>query len=168
MRIWSAGCASGEEPYSIAICLCESIPDLANWDAKVLATDLSTRILAVAREAEYGESSLENVSTSVRSRYFRCDGKGSDRRLCVCEPARRLVYVARLNLMADWPMEGPFDAIFCRNVMIYFDGPTRQRLVNRFWDILASGGTLFVGHSESLAGIRQRFRYVQPSVYEKA
>jgi len=167
LRIWSAGCASGEEPYSIAICLCESIPDLASWDAKILATDLSTRILAVAREAEYGESCLEDVGPVVRSKYFTCDDT-PDRRFTVCDAVRRLVYVARLNLMAPWPMKGPFDAIFCRNVMIYFDRPTQERLVARFWGILAQGGTLFVGHSESLAGIRHGFQYVQPSVYEKA
>ena len=78
-----------------------------------------------------------------------------------------MVHFARLNLMGPWPMRGPFDAIFCRNVMIYFDRPTRERLIGRFFDLLAPGGTFFVGHSESLTGIRQQFRYVRPTVYEK-
>ena len=86
----------------------------------------------------------------------------------VSPAARRLIRFARLNLMEPWPFSGPFDFIFCRNVMIYFDKPTQQTLVNRFWDCLEEGGLLFTGHSESLTGIAHKFRYVQPTVYVKA
>jgi chemotaxis protein methyltransferase CheR len=85
----------------------------------------------------------------------------------VLEPVRRLVHFAQLNLMEEWPMSGPFDAIFCRNVMIYFDKTTQERLVNRFWKLLKPGGHLFVGHSESLTGTSHKFHYVQPAIYLK-
>jgi len=167
LRIWSAGCSTGEEPYSIAITLCENIPDLTCWDAKVLATDLSTRVLAHAEKATYPGERIKAVPPHQRSRYFRCIQARPDRLYRVEEPARSLVFFARLNLMDHWPMKEPFDAIFCRNVMIYFEKSTQAELVNRFCRILAPGGTLLIGHSESLTGIKHSLRYVQPTVYQK-
>ena len=167
LRIWSAGCSTGEEPYSIAITLCENIPDLTSWDAKVLATDLSTKVLACAEKATYPGERIKAVPPQQRSRYFRCVQARPERLYRVEDPARSLVHFARLNLMDSWPMKGPFDAVFCRNVMIYFEKPTQAELVNRFCGILAPGGTLFIGHSESLTGIEHTMRYVQPTVYEK-
>jgi chemotaxis protein methyltransferase CheR len=168
LRIWSAGCSSGEEAYSLAITLCESLSDLAQWDAKILATDLSTRAIARARRGIYDEQCLGGVPVEARRIYFRrADVKGGTA-FRIAEPVRRLVDFARHNLMGDWPMSGPFDAIFCRNVMIYFDKPTRESLVNRFWELLAPGGVLFIGYSESLSGLKHRFRYDQPAVYERS
>jgi len=167
LRIWSAGCSSGEEPYSIAITVRESIPDLDSWDARILATDISTRVLARAEKGLYDGSRFEAVPPLVRSRYFTCVEARPQRRHEVGPHIRSLVHFARLNLMGPWPMKGPFDVIFCRNVMIYFDRPTRERLIGRFFGLLASGGTLFIGHSESLTGIQHQFGYVQPTVYEK-
>jgi len=167
IRLWSAGCSTGEEPYSMAVTLCESIPDLQHWDAKILATDLSTDVLARAAEGAYPKERLDTVPPLSRSKYFSSNGRGVDRHCRVNGSLRKLVHFARLNLMGHWPMSGPFDAIFCRNVMIYFDKPTQGRLIGRFWDLLASGGTLFIGHSESLAGVQHRFQYVQPTVYAK-
>jgi len=168
IRIWSAGCSSGEEAYSIAMCLCEEIPDSERSGAKVLATDLATDMLEGAREGVYVPARLKELPPRLLAKYLVPVKTESERRYRVADPVRRLVSFARLNLVDPWPMKGPFHVIFCRNVMIYFDKPTQGELVDRFWEILSPGGTLFIGHSESLAGIRHGFRYVQPTVYEKA
>jgi len=167
LRIWSAGCSTGEEPYSIAITVCDNIPNLSSWDARVLATDLSTKVLARAKEATYPGQRVKSVPPRQRSRHFHCVQAKPERIYRVIDPARSMVHFARLNLMGNWPMQGPFDVVFCRNVMIYFDKPTQGKLVNRFCNILSPGGTLFIGHSESLTGIDHPLRYVQPTVYEK-
>jgi chemotaxis protein methyltransferase CheR len=166
LRIWSAGCSSGEEPYSIGMTLRETISDLNAWDARILATDISTRVLARASAGQYGPNHMRNVPPQIRGRYFVPEGR-SRGLWRVCDSVRSLVCFARLNLMERWPMQGPFDIIFCRNVMIYFDKPTQQRLVDRFHAILRPGGSLFIGHSESLTGIRHSFGYVRPTVYQK-
>jgi chemotaxis protein methyltransferase CheR len=167
LRLWSAGCSSGEEPYSIAITLKEAITDLERWDVGILATDLSRRVLHAAREGIYPEDRLRETPPKQVMEHFTCLPDRSQRRYRVSDALRQIVHVAHLNLVEPWPMKGPFDVIFCRNVMIYFDKATQQRLIDRFWDQLARGGTLFIGHSESLAGVRHRFRYVRPTVYEK-
>ncbi|MHC4945793.1 MAG: CheR family methyltransferase [Planctomycetota bacterium] len=167
MRIWSAGCSSGEEPYSIAIVLHETIPNLTTWDARILATDLSTRILSSARHGVYSRERVDSIPPFLRGKYFRCIQQRPEKRYKVAGSLRGLVHFARLNLMGPWPMKGPFDVIFCRNVMIYFDKATQTRLINRYYDYLVPGGVLFMGHSESLAGIKHRFSFVQPAVYEK-
>lgn len=167
LRLWSAGCATGEEPYSLVMALCDGIADFERWDAKVLATDLSTEALATAREGVYGPKRLEGVPEQVISRHFTRVTEGGPTGYRVAEHIRSRVTFARLNLMEEWPMTGPFDAILCRNVMIYFDKPTQQRLVRRFWELLRAGGTLFIGHSESLTGVQHSFEYIQPTVYQR-
>ncbi len=167
IRLWSAGCSSGEEPYSIAIMLHERIPEFGLWDSRILASDLSTHMLDRAEKGFYDLNRLRDVSPLLVSKYFTCVETRPVRRYQIDESIRRLVHFARLNLMGEWPMKGPFDVIFCRNVMIYFDKPTQEQLVNRFWKLLKPGGYLFVGHSESLAGSHHNFRYVQPAVYTK-
>jgi chemotaxis protein methyltransferase CheR len=167
IRVWSAGCSSGEEPYSAAISLEEAIQDHALWDIEILATDLSSPMIAHARKAVYGAKHLQDVPPLLISKYFACIETRPARRYRVIEPLRRRVHFVRLNLMGEWPMKGPFDVIFCRNVMIYFDKVVQGRLVNRFWKLLKPGGHLFVGHSESLAGSPHKFRYVQPAIYVK-
>jgi len=167
IRVWSAGCSSGEEPYSVAILLNEAIQDPALWDLGILATDLSSRMLARARKGIYDTNRLRDVPPLLISKYFKCIETSPVRRYQVIEPLRRHVHLARLNLMGEWPMRGPFDVIFCRNVMIYFDKLAQEQLVNRFWNLLKPGGHLFVGHSESLAGSPHKFRYVQPANYVK-
>jgi chemotaxis protein methyltransferase CheR len=169
LRIWSAGCSSGEEPYSIAIAVRQHMgSSLEEWDVKILATDISTRVLGIAAEGVYDESRLQRLPRHLRGMNFTREGTGPQRRFRVSAAIRRLVHFARLNLMNNWPMRGPFDAVFCRNVMIYFDRETREQLVGRFRTLLAEGGTFFVGHSESLTGIRHQYRYVRPTIYEKA
>jgi chemotaxis protein methyltransferase CheR len=167
IRIWSAGCSSGEEPYSIAITLSEAIPHLDRVDARILATDLSTRVLAHAREGVYPRDRLKDLPPMTLARAFLCERHGKEDAYRVTDGVRRLVSFSRLNLMAPWPMRGPFDVVFCRNVMIYFDKPTQERLVRRFWDLLSPGGHLFIGHSESLAGVKHPYRYVRPTIYQK-
>ncbi len=163
-RIWCAGCSSGEEPYSLAITLLEAFPDIERRDVKILATDISPTILAKARQGIYTEAVLADVSTQQRQRFF---SRQEDNSFSVGNELRSLISFALLNLMEPWPMKGPFDMIFCRNVMIYFDLETRERLVDRYRDILAPGGYLCVGHSESLNASNHGMTYVQPAVYRK-
>jgi chemotaxis protein methyltransferase CheR len=170
LRAWSAGCSSGEEPYTLAMVVLESLPDPANWDVKILATDISTKVLKLAETGRYGDERVRSVPPGLRPKYFAQDRKpsaGSPPTYRVVEHARRLVCFRHLNLMAPWPFTGPFDFIFCRNVMIYFDKPTQEKLVGRYHDCLAKGGLLFTGHSESLTGISHKFRYVEPTIYQK-
>ncbi len=167
IRIWSAGCSSGEEPYSLAIRLAEAIPDVGLWDIRILATDLSSRVLDLGRRGIYDGNNLHDVPPLLISKYFTCVETGPARRYRIVEPLRRCVHFARLNLVGQWPMKGPFDAIFCRNVMIYFDKATQGQLVDRFWKMLRPGGHFFIGHSESLAGSPHPFGCVQPAVYMK-
>ncbi len=168
LRLWSAACSSGEEPYSIAMTLHEAISNIDKWDARILATDISTKVLKLAGDGKYAGRLLDTVSVPMRTKYFTRLGSRQEPAYQVCPNIRKLVHFSRLNLMGHWPMQGPFDVIFCRNVMIYFDKPTQAKLIGRFWDLLAPGGTLFVGHCESLAGIQHRFKNVNPAVYQKA
>lgn len=167
IRIWSAGCSSGEEPFSIAILLREAMADIGHRDVRVLATDISRRMLDVARWAEYKQESLGNIAQELLRKYFICLDGGPLRLYRVIDEVRQMVSLAWLNLIGSWPMKGPFNLIFCRNVMIYFDNLTRQRLLLRFWDLLEPGGYLMVGHSESLTGTSHLYRYVQPAIYVK-
>ena len=167
MRFWSAGCSTGEEPYSLAILLREEVPDINGRDVRILGTDISTRVLQKAREAVYGEDALKDVPHSVLKRHFHTLRAGDTSSFRVDDAVRTMVRFARLNLMGTWPMAGPFDGIFCRNVMIYFDRSTQQALIRRFYDLLKPGGHLLIGHSESLTGKSHPFRHVQPTVYAR-
>jgi chemotaxis protein methyltransferase CheR len=169
LRIWSAGCSSGEEPYSVAMLLLDRVPDLARRDVRILATDLSRPVLAKAQAAVYDEPLLDSVPRALRDRYTTpkpgIPGGAPLREMN--REVRSLVSFAQLNLMAHWPMRGPFDVIMCRNVMIYFDRDTRQRLVERMAGLLRERGHLLVGHSESLNGLDHGLSYVQPAVYRR-
>jgi len=167
MRFWSAGCSSGEEAYSLAMLLREELPDADARDIRILATDISARVLDRARDAKYREDVLEAVPARLLRNYFTCVERKPPRIYRLNECIREMVSLARLNLMDKWPMKGPFNVILCRNVMIYFDKKTREQLVNSFWELLEPGGHFFVGHSESLTNISHRFGYVQPAVYQK-
>lgn len=167
IRGWSAGCSSGEEPYSIAITLLEAIAGQGRWDVKVLASDVSTRMLETAQKGIYDEERIAPVPPMQKKQYLiqnRVDGRKVFK---VSKSLKDVVIFKYLNLMKDWSIKGPIDFIFCRNVIIYFDKPTQQRLINRFWNLLASGGVLFTGHSESLTGLEHRFSLIQPTVYAK-
>jgi chemotaxis protein methyltransferase CheR len=168
VRIWSAGCSSGEEPYTLAMLCNEAFADIARRDVRILATDLSHRVLAQAKAGAYPAENMGDVPAQWLQKYWSRKQDASGRPVFDAEKnLRRLVNFAKLNLMERWPMQGPFDAILCRNVMIYFDKATQQQLVERYWQLLRPGGHLFVGHSESLTGLAHKFRYVQPAVYVK-
>lgn len=173
LRVWSAACSSGEEPYTLAMTLRSCLPSPDSLDVRVLATDISARMLTKARAAVYDAESISSLPPGFAARFFtrvefekkRSGDVGHGFK--VTDEIRRMVSLARLNLLEEWPMKGPFDVVFCRNAMIYFDKPTQQGLINRFWSILRPGGWFFVGHSESLAGLSHKFRYIQPAVYRK-
>jgi chemotaxis protein methyltransferase CheR len=165
IRLWSAGCSSGEEPYTLAMILRETLTEPSARQAKILATDISHRVLATAKAGIYPAESLDEAPRGYVQKYWRPASGGGAPRLEAGPALRSMIQFGKLNLMEKWPMRGPFDAILCRNVMIYFDKATQQTLVQRYWELLRPGGFLFVGHSESLTGLSHRFQYVQPAVY---
>jgi chemotaxis protein methyltransferase CheR len=166
LRIWSAGCSSGQEAYSIAITLVQSSPEIGQIDARILATDIDTDVLATARAGSYASSELEALSAHQQKTYFEpVAGQASQMR--IRQSVQALIAFRTLNLHADWPMKRGFDVIFCRNVAIYFDKETQCRLIDRFADALLPNGLLYVGHSESLFRISERFRPIGQSIYRK-
>ena len=167
LRAWSAGCSTGEEPYTIAMTVLNAFDSADTWDFRILATDLSTAVLATARAGIYESARLQSIPPKLRARFTETDPHQPRRYARMRREIQDVIRFAQLNLMQTWPFRGPMDFIFCRNVMIYFDKPTQQKLVNRFWDLLAPGGLLFTGHSESLTGVVHRFEYVQPTIYAK-
>lgn len=168
LRIWSAGCSTGEEPYALAMVLAEALERSGSkLDAKILATDLSPQALAAAREGVYALDRLGGVSEERRRRWFlRGEGEYAGY-ACVHPRLRELVTILPLNLLHEWPMQGPFDAIFCRNVVIYFDQPTKRRLFQRYAAMLPVGGYLFLGHSESMHGLSDDFELIGRTVYRR-
>ena len=165
IRLWSAGCSSGEEPYSLAMTLLNGTPSLAAWDARILATDLDTDMLQTAAAGLYKSSDAPLLSAQNRVRFAE---PSDDLDFITVGPAaRRLIIFKQLNLLDAWPMRGPFDIIFCRNVMIYFDEATKTKLVDRFADILCPSGYLYIGHSETLFKITSRFEPAGQTVYRK-
>lgn len=167
IRIWSAGCSTGEEPYSIAMSIQETLGISGHHDSKILATDISNKVLDRARHALYDDKMLQELPAGFLQKYFSCVKCDRPRTYAVKDSMKDMVTFAKLNLMDDWPMKGGFDIIFCRNVLIYFDKDTQKGLVRRFHDMLAHGGYLFLGHSESMAGADCGFKYVMPAIYLK-
>jgi chemotaxis protein methyltransferase CheR len=166
-RYWSAACSTGEEPYSLAMVLRETLP-YPDLDLRILATDISTQALARCTEATYDLRRLQPVPHDLRERWFKpavCDGEQG---LVVKRELQNLIVFKRLNLsQPPFPMKGPLDAVFCRNVMIYFDDTVRLRLLEEINRLLRPGGLLYVGHAESLAGMISDFKFVRPSIYRK-
>jgi chemotaxis protein methyltransferase CheR len=150
VRIWSAGCSSGEEPYSIAATVLAAFPDVHNHDLRILATDIDATMIARTRSAEYPLEAGNGLTPDQSRRLFE-NTRGADT-LRITEAAKRLVTCNALNLQENWPMRGGFEVIFCRNVVIYFDKATQERLWQRFAEILAPGGYLMIGHSERVSG----------------
>jgi chemotaxis protein methyltransferase CheR len=168
IRIWSSACSTGEEPYTIAMTLCESVQNAGQWDCKILASDLSTRVLAKAASGVYDQDRFGDVPPDVLRRHFLRGRGGSAGSYKVKPHLAAMIQFRRVNLMEErFPIVTPLDLIFCRNVMIYFDRPTQETLVNKFYDYLKPGGHLFIGHSESLQWVKHPFRTVAPTIYYK-
>lgn len=148
VRIWSAGCSTGQEPYSIALTVLEALPEAAALDLRILATDIDPNVVATGRAAVYSDEAVQPVPAALRDRWMVRVRDGGREAWGAGEEMRRLVAFRELNLMGNWPMKGRFDAIFCRNVVIYFDEPTQARIWSRFAPLLNPGGRLYVGHSE--------------------
>ena len=165
LRIWSAGCSSGQEPYSIALSLLALIPDARAYDVRILATDINPLVLDTARKATYPAEEAVSVPAELRRSWMEGTGTGT---LRLDEAPRGLVTFRQLNLIGAWPMKGPFDAVFCRNVVIYFDEKTQMRLLNRISPLIRPGGHLYLGHSERLIGPAEKlFRVDGTTVYRK-
>ena len=167
IKIWCAACSSGEEPYSLAMQLKVELPELSRYKVKILASDLSTKMLTKAKAAVYSAQSVESIPRELRKRYLRVTAGTDSPSYQIDASVTEMVRFAPLNLIDSWPMRGPFDLIVCRNVMIYFDRPTRKQLVHRFAGLLRPGGYLFVGHSEGLNNLQHDLEYIQPAVYRK-
>ncbi|MBE9532749.1 MAG: protein-glutamate O-methyltransferase [Proteobacteria bacterium] len=167
IRIWSAGCSTGEEPYSIAITLRENIPDIDKWDIKILATDLDANVVAHGKAGTYREDRITGLPDKVIKRWFT-SGVGEDGDMVQVDPdLQKLITFKRLNLLHEWPMKGPFDFMFCRNVVIYFDKDTQRVLFDRYADLLAPQAHLFIGHSETLFKVSTRFDSLGSTIYKK-
>ncbi len=167
LRIWSAGCSTGQEPYSIAMTLKDSAIDLNRWDVKVLATDLDSNVLETAREGVYELDHTKDELPLQCKRWITIVKKQNKKIISVDPQIKKLIAFKQLNLMEDWPMKGPFDVIFCRNVQIYFTKTTQKVLINTFADFLGKGGYLIIGHSESLFGLTDRFKSVGKTIHMK-
>ncbi|CAN7541362.1 protein-glutamate O-methyltransferase [Phenylobacterium sp. LjRoot164] len=148
VRLWSAACSNGQEPYSMAITVLSALPEAANLDVKILATDIDPNMIAEGKAGVYREDAVTPVPLDLRRKWFKKSGSGWE----VADELRELVAFRELNLIGDWPMKGKFDVIFCRNVVIYFDEPTQERIWSRFAPALVPGGTLYIGHSERVSG----------------
>ena len=149
VRLWSAACSNGQEPYSMAITVLQALPEAANLDVKILATDIDPNMVAEGRAGIYREDAITPVPLDLRRKWFKKAAGGAWE---VADELRTLVSFKELNLIGDWPMKGKFDVIFCRNVVIYFDEPTQERIWSRFAPLLEPGGTLYIGHSERVSG----------------
>jgi chemotaxis protein methyltransferase CheR len=167
LRVWSAGCSTGEEPYTIAVVLKREIRDIDRHDARILATDIDTEVLGKGARGEYPVNSIDEVPKTYREFFQPVGGDRASENVMVGRDIRSLVTFRRLNLMESWPFTGNFDAIFCRNVMIYFDGPTKTALVERFTQKLKPGGWLYIGHSESLIGSHPGLRLIGRTTYRR-
>jgi chemotaxis protein methyltransferase CheR len=166
LRLWSAGCSTGEEPYSLAVVVRETLAHLNHWDIKLLATDIDSKVVATAAEGVYGEERFKGVSAE-RVRDWFPQAAGRPGFLEASAGLKALITFKQLNLLDTWPMKGPFDIIFCRNVVIYFDKATQRRLFDRMADLQGPGGWLFIGHSENLHHVTSRYKLVGRTVYRK-
>jgi chemotaxis protein methyltransferase CheR len=161
LRIWSAGCSTGQEPYTIAMCLINKYPELKRWDFKILASDIDTDVVNKAAIGIYPESELAGLSPE-RARIFERKGDGT---IHIPKEMRQAIIFKPLNLFDPWPIKGPFDAIFCRNVAIYFDKPVQDKLFAQLGDVLAPDGYMYIGHSENVGRNSTKFSLAGKTIY---
>ena len=163
VRIWSAGCSTGMEPYSIAMTLFNKFP--GHWDFKILATDLDTNVLDTAKSGTYEAQSITGIDDSHLSSFFKLDA--SSQKYRVKDKLKSLITFKQLNLLDEWPMKGPFDVIFCRNVVIYFDLATKNKLFERYAKLLRPNGYLILGHSETMSRDVKMYKPLGSTIYQK-
>jgi chemotaxis protein methyltransferase CheR len=165
-RIWCAGCSTGEEPYTLVMLMMNYFgKDYNSLTAGILATDISEKVLDIAKEGVYSEDKIDKILPELRNKYFK---KVDSSLFRVIDTLRKEVVFRRFNLMnTSFPFKKPFHVIFCRNVMIYFDQQTRENLIDKFYDFLVPGGWLFIGHSETITKRNSKFIYIKPAVYQK-
>jgi chemotaxis protein methyltransferase CheR len=169
IRLWSAGCSTGEEPYSLAMTIKRYFGSNSKYDIKILATDIDTQVLSKAIEGIYTGDQIVGIGQDMVYEYFSKIGDKNSRMYKINEELRKLIVFKRLNLLDEkYPMKGRFDCIMCRNVIIYFDKSTQKILFERFYDYLNDDGFLFVGHSENLSGLTSKFTLIGKTVYKKA
>lgn len=167
LRIWSAGCSTGEEPYSITMTVLDALPK-SGWDYKLLATDLDSNVLTKASEGVYSTEQVEMLPRIYAKRWFMRSTETQGQSRCkIKKELKSFVHFKRLNLLADWPMSGSFDIIFCRNVLIYFDQKTKDNLLERYAKYLRPGGFLFIGHSESMKRDSEQFESLGNTIYRR-
>ena len=167
IRVWSAGCSTGMETYSIAMVLKEVIPENQGWDVKILATDLDTEVLKTGSDGIYREDRVTGVSDKRINRWFMKGRAENSENLKLSKKLREIISFKQLNLLDPFPFKGPFDIIFCRNVVIYFDKPTQRVLFDKFANIHANNSYLFIGHSETLYNVTDRYKLIRNTVYKK-
>lgn len=168
LRIWSAGCSSGEECYTTAMLIDQYFgAEKAKWDTRILATDISRSVMDKAKAGIYSEDGMKGLSPEWKARYFNDLGGG---KFEICQAIKDEIIFKPFNLMEPMPdkyKKRPFDLIFCRNVMIYFDQPTKNALVNRFYDVVKPGGYFYIGHAESIPRNESKFQYIKPAIYRR-
>jgi len=167
IRIWSAGCSTGMEPYSIAMVVKEIVPENMGWDVKILATDLDTNVLDTAAQGIYDSDRITGISAQRFARWARKGQDTNSEKVKISKHLKSLISFKQLNLLHPFPFKGPIDLIFCRNVVIYFDKETQRKLFQKFATIHADDGYLFIGHSETLHGVSDRYKLLKNTVYEK-
>ena len=167
LRIWSAACSTGEEPYSLAMTVLEAIPDLKRWDIRILATDLDSDVLERARRGIYAEDRLKSMPLQRRSRFFTERQEREGLSYEATSELKSLITFKQLNLMHSLPMRGPLDAIFCRNVVIYFDKDTQRDLFARISQLQRPNDLLFLGHSESLFKVTDEYTLIGKTIYRR-
>lgn len=168
IRIWSAGCSSGEEPYSIAMTLRDVFPQLDGWDIKILATDLDTNMVQTAAAGVYKEERVAGLDRKHAKKWVNKGSGENAGKIRMSQELRNMITFNQLNLMDEWPMKGSFDFMFCRNVVIYFNKDTQRILFDRYANLVVDGGYLFIGHSESLNKVSTRFDLLGQTIYQKA
>lgn len=167
LRIWSSACSTGEEAYSAAMVIRENESLLSGVDTKILATDLDSNVLATAKAGVYDRERIETVLPSRVAKFFEQDPSGRSSKIKVSQSLQDLISFKQLNLTSDWPMKGPFDIIFCRNVIIYFDEPTKKLLFERMAALQRPGDILYLGHSETLFRISDRYELIGNTTYKR-
>jgi chemotaxis protein methyltransferase CheR len=168
LRFWSAGCSTGEEPYSIAMTVLEVIPNIERWDIRILATDLDSDVLSRARRGLYAEERVRLMSAERRARFFQPRNQAKESAFQVTPDLARLITFKQLNLIHPFPMKGPLEVIFCRNTLIYFDKETQRDLIARISRLQPAGNLLFLGHSETLFKVSTDYAPIGRTIYRRS